>query len=207
MLCLAAERGAGVALPNPGYPATETFARAWGLTVQYYDIRREDGFSLDAAGVLKSVDASTRLVVVNSPHNPTGAVMSHAQVRQLAQELAGRGIPLVSDEVFHHVYFGEAQVTAAGIDNVIQIGDMSKSLSLSGLRIGWLIDADAERRKRILDARSYFTISSAPLMEAFATVGLRSSDRLISRLRDGHSCKPEKAGRVRGAACRLSGLG
>ncbi len=184
VLCLAAEPGAGVALPNPGYPATETFARAWGLAVQHYDLAREAGFVLDAAAVLKAVDASTRLVIINSPHNPTGAVMSHAQVRKLAQELAERGIPLVADEVFHHVYFGQAQATAAGIANVIQTGDMSKSLSLSGLRIGWLIDADPERRQRILDARSYFTISSAPLMEAFAAVGLRSADRLISRLRE-----------------------
>ena len=169
-------------MPNPGYPATETFAKAWGLAVQHYELSREKEFSIDAATVLESIDSRTRLVIINSPHNPTGAVMSHAETRRLALELGERGIPLVADEVFHHVYFGEAQASAAGLGNVIQIGDLSKSLSLPGLRIGWIIDSEPERRKRILDARSYFTISSAPLMEAFGTVGLRSADRLISRL-------------------------
>ncbi len=184
VLCLSAESGASVALPNPGYPATEVFAKAWGLGVRHYQISRESGHALDAGRVLEAVDATTRLVVVNSPHNPTGAVMSHAETRRLALELSPRRIPLVADEVFHHVYYGEPQASAAGLDNVIQIGDLSKSLSLPGVRIGWLIDPHADRRRRMIDARSYFTISSSCLMEAFATVGLRSSKRLISRLHE-----------------------
>ena len=182
ILCLAAEPGASVALPNPGYPATEVYAKAWGLTVQHYPISREKRFAMDAASVLASIDSSTRLAVVNSPHNPTGAVMTHAETQKLAQELGARGIALVADEVFHHVYFEESQPSAAGMENVVQIGDFSKSLSLSGLRLGWIIDSDPARRTRILDGRSYFTISSAPLMESFATVALRSAKVLISRL-------------------------
>jgi aspartate/methionine/tyrosine aminotransferase len=138
---------------------------------------------MDAATVMEAVDASTRIVVVNSPHNPTGAVMSRDEIEKLAGQLAARGIPLVADEVFHHVYFGKPQKSAAGLSNVVQIGDFSKSLSLSGLRIGWVIDADAERRQRILDARSYFTISTPPLMEVFGTVAMQSAERLLSRLR------------------------
>jgi aspartate/methionine/tyrosine aminotransferase len=182
VLCLASEAGASVALPSPGYTATETLAKAWGLEVRHYELTREKEFAIDAATVLASVDARTRMALINSPHNPTGAVISHAETRRLALELGGRGIPLVADEVFHRVYFGEAQASAAGLDNVIQIGDLSKSLSLPGLRIGWIIDSDPERRKRMVDARSYFTNSCAPLMEAFATVGLRAADRLISRV-------------------------
>jgi aspartate/methionine/tyrosine aminotransferase len=182
VLCLTAEPGASVALPSPGYPATDVFAKAWGLKLQFYPISRENGYAVDAASVLRSVDGSTRLVVVNSPHNPTGAVMRHTEMRRLAQELRNRGIPLVADEVFHHVYFGEAQASAAGLENCIQIGDFSKSLSLSGLRLGWIIEADDTRLKRIVDARSYFTISTAPLMEAFGVTALRSPALLIDRL-------------------------
>jgi aspartate/methionine/tyrosine aminotransferase len=183
VLCLMSEPGASVVLPSPGYPATDVFAKAWGLGLKFYEISRENGYAVDAASVLRAVDKSTSLVIVNSPHNPTGSVMSHAEMRRLAQELRNRGIPLVADEVFHHVYFGEAQASAAGLENCIQIGDFSKSLSLSGLRLGWVIDADAERRQGILDARSYFTISASPLMEAFGTVALKSADQLLSRLR------------------------
>lgn len=182
VLCLVSEPGASVVLPSPGYPATDVFAKAWGLELKFYELSRENGYAVDAASVLRSVEGSTRLVIVNSPHNPTGSVMSHAEMRRLAQELRNRGIPLVADEVFHHVYFGEPQASAAGLENCIQIGDFSKSLSLSGLRLGWIIDSDATRRKRMIDARSYFTISTAPLMEAFGVAALRRPERLIDRL-------------------------
>src|SRR5918995_7539856 len=183
VLCLISEPGKAVALPNPGYPATETFAIAWGAKLQHYNITRDSGYELDSATVLRAVDSTTNLVIINSPHNPTGAVISRGEIEKLALELSSKNIPLVADEVFHHVYFGRDQVSAAGLGNVIQIGDLSKSLSLPGLRLGWLIDSNPERRKRIVDARSYFTISSAPLMEAFATAALKSADQLIERLR------------------------
>lgn len=183
VLCLTSEPGNAVALPNPGYPATETLAKAWGVRLQPYSVSRDTGYALDAKTILKVTNSTTRLVIVNSPHNPTGAVISHAEIEALAFELSSRGIPLVADEVFHHVYFGQSQLSAAGLRNVIQIGDLSKSLSLPGLRLGWIIDSNPERREQIVDARSYFTISSAPLMEAFATTALKSADRLIERLK------------------------
>jgi aspartate/methionine/tyrosine aminotransferase len=195
VLCLTAGPGAAVALPNPGYPATEVLAKAWGIRLQPYDISRERGYELNAATISKVIDSATRLVIVNSPHNPTGAVISREEIQRLALELASKGIPLVADEVFHHLYFGECQSSAAGLENVIQIGDLSKSLSLPGLRLGWIIDSNFERRKRIIDARSYFTISSSPLMEAFATTALSKAERFIGRLREVASANLEQLSR------------
>jgi aspartate/methionine/tyrosine aminotransferase len=62
------------------------------------------------------------------------------------------------------------------------IGDMSKALSLAGLRMGWIIDADPGRRKKIIDARSYFTISSSPVLEALATDALLHREALLAKL-------------------------
>ena len=66
--------------------------------------------------------------------------------------------------------------------NVNVIGDMSKALSLAGLRIGWIVERDAERRARMIDARSYFTISSSPVLERLATHALVHHDVVLSRL-------------------------
>lgn len=192
MLCLAAEPGCAVALPDPGYPATEVLAKAWSIKLQPYGVLREHGYELSTATIRNVIDSATRLVIVNSPHNPTGAVMSHEDIQRLALELASKDIPIVADEVFHNLYFGKGQSSAAGLENVIQIGDLSKSLSLPGLRLGWIIDSDAARRKRIIDARSYFTISSSPLMEAFAATALGKADRLIDRLRQVASTNLER---------------
>jgi aspartate/methionine/tyrosine aminotransferase len=109
--------------------------------------------------------------------------MPAAEATLLAGELAGRGIPLAVDEVYHPLYFGAAVPSAATLPNTIVVSDMSKALSLPGLRVGWIVDADAERRKRIIDARSYFTISSSPVTEALAAHALRNRRAILERLR------------------------
>ncbi|MFB0873933.1 MULTISPECIES: aminotransferase class I/II-fold pyridoxal phosphate-dependent enzyme [unclassified Sphingobium] len=182
LFCLAAQSGANIVMPNPGYPAYEAVAQAWGLATRSYRLDRADGFAQRAEAILAEVDAGTRLVIVNTPHNPTGAVMPHDELVALAAALADRGVPLLVDEVYHPLYFGAPQLSAAGIPNVIVTSDLSKALSLPGLRTGWLIDADAERRARITDARSYFTISASPLLERLATHALTHASVILDRL-------------------------
>lgn len=183
LFCLAARPGANIVLPDPGYPAYAAVAGAWGLRAKSYRLEREDGFAQRADTILAQVDADSVAVIVNTPHNPSGSVMPRDAIAALAAELAPRGIPLIVDEVYHPLYFGAPQASAAGIPNVIVTSDMSKALSLPGLRTGWLIDGDAERRRRIIDARSYFTISSSPLLERLAAHALRHSGAILDRLR------------------------
>jgi aspartate/methionine/tyrosine aminotransferase len=183
LMCVTSAPGASVVLPAPGYPATDVMAASFGLYIRTYALTAEHGFTQNAATVLAAVDSSTRLVLVNSPHNPTGSVLPAAELRKLASALAERSIPLVVDEVFHRLYFGAEQPTAATNSNTIVLGDMSKSFSLPGLRTGWLIDADAERRRQIVEARSYFSVSGSPLLETLSVTALESSDVILSRLR------------------------
>jgi aspartate/methionine/tyrosine aminotransferase len=96
-------------------------------------------------------------------------------------------VPLVLDEVFHRLYFGPEQPSAATTPGVVVVGDMSKCLSLPGLRVGWIIDADAKRREQIIEARDHFSLSSSPLMEAFAALALREHPRLLAKLTHGAS--------------------
>jgi aspartate/methionine/tyrosine aminotransferase len=182
LFCLAARPGANIVLPDPGYPAYDAVAQAWGLASRAYRLDRADGFAQRADAILAQVDSNTRLVILNTPHNPTGTVMPRAGIAALAAALADRSIPLLVDEVYHPLYFGAPQASAAGIPNVIVTSDLSKALSLPGLRTGWLIDADAARRARIVDARSYFTISASPLLERLATHALTHSRAILDRL-------------------------
>jgi aspartate/methionine/tyrosine aminotransferase len=185
LLCHFAEPGASIVLPRPCYPAIPVLARAWGLAVRQYALDATSGFAQTADAVLAAVDGSTRAVFVNTPHNPTGAIMSAAEQRKLAAALDARGIALIVDEVYHPLYFGDAVPGAAAIrsDNVIVLGDFAKALSIPGLRIGWIIDRDAARREALMNARSYFTISNSPLTEAIAAHALDHADTILGRLR------------------------
>ena len=176
-------RAGSIVLPQPCYPAVPVLARAWGLDVRTYSLDAPRGFAQTATDVLAHVDAHTRAVFVNSPHNPTGSVMPAREQLELATTLSARGIPLIVDEVYHPLYHAGDVPTAAGSPNTIVLGDFAKALSIPGLRIGWLIDRDAARREALIDARSYFTISGSPLTEAIGALALAHSTTILDRLR------------------------
>jgi aspartate/methionine/tyrosine aminotransferase len=182
VFCRFAEPGASIVLPKPAYPAMPVLARAFGLEVSEYVLEPEKGFAHTAANVLAAVKGNTRAVLVNTPHNPTGAVMSASEQRTLAEALAARGIPLIVDEVYHPLYFGAENASAATLPNTIVIGDFAKALSLPGLRLGWIIERDAHRREELLDLRSYFTISNSPVTEAIAVHALDHAPTILGRL-------------------------
>jgi aspartate/methionine/tyrosine aminotransferase len=183
LTCLFAAPGASIVVPRPAYPAVPVLARAWGVQVREYALRPDYGYAQTAESVLTAVDASTRVVFVNTPHNPTGSVMPANEQRKLAEALAARGIPLIVDEVYHPLYHSAPIPSAAKTPNTIVLGDFAKALSIPGVRIGWLIDADPERREALLDLRSYFTISGSPLTEAIGAHALAHADTILDRLR------------------------
>ena len=184
LYCLAVEPGAEIVLPDPGFPAFEAVASAWGLKTMHYALRRDENFAQTADAVLAAVGSKCVLALVNSPHNPTGAVMPRHEIERLASGLQGRGARLIVDEVYRPLYSGKPEPSAAGIDNVIVVSDMSKALSLPGLRTGWLIIGDSELRQRAIDARSYFTISGSPLLEALTRHALINREAIFTALRE-----------------------
>src|SRR3982750_432770 len=133
---LAAEPGANVVLPQPGFPANTALAEAFGLAVRQYQLRAETSFRLDPDEVFALVDRNTRLLLVNSPHNPSGSVIGAAEMKVLHDFCAERQIVFVSDEVYHPVYHGPEMPSAAGLPHATVLGDFSKVLCLSGLRTG-----------------------------------------------------------------------
>lgn len=181
---LAAESGANVLIPFPGYPPVAVEARLLGLETRFYHLRRKNDFEIDLEEIKKLADSKTKLLLVNSPHNPTGATVSDAQMRELHDFAVERGIPFVSDEVYHPIYHHEETSSAAVLPHAIVVGSFSKALSLSGLRVGWIIDRDPARLQQYLDARGYFTISNSPFAEELALVALRHRDRILTRTRN-----------------------
>jgi aspartate/methionine/tyrosine aminotransferase len=177
----AAQPGANVVVSSPGFPPTWALPQGLGLEVRTYALRAEAGFRLDLEEVARLVDGQTRLLLVTSPHNPTGAVVEPPLLAALADLASSRGAVLVADEVYHPLYDGPGLKTAATLPGAIVVGDFSKALCLSGLRLGYIVDRDPERRERWLRARMHFTITSPALSEALGTVALRNRQTVLSQ--------------------------
>jgi aspartate/methionine/tyrosine aminotransferase len=184
LLCLLSEPGANVVLPSPCFSTFEGLASGWGFGIRTYVLSPSTGFAHAAESILAAVDGRTRLVVVNTPHNPTGAVAEPVAIQALAAALTSRGVPLLVDEVYHGLYHDAPVPSAARLDgDVIVVGSMSKSLSLSGLRTGWLIDRNRERLDALIDVRTYFSISNSAAGERLAAFALTHAESVIGRTR------------------------
>jgi aspartate/methionine/tyrosine aminotransferase len=180
---LAAESDANVVLPNPAFPTNEALAESLGIQIRRYTLRADNGFRVDPDEVRRLVDRNTRFVLVNSPHNPTGAVLSDVDMERLHDFCAGRGVAFVSDEVYHPIYHGPETRSAARLPHATVLSDFSKALCLSGLRVGWIVERDAARREAFTNARSYFTVSNTVLGEKLAALALRHRDAIYGRAR------------------------
>jgi aspartate/methionine/tyrosine aminotransferase len=177
----AAERGANVLVPFPGFPPYAAIPEAVGIEVRPYRLRREAAYRIDFDEVERLADRRTTLLLVNSPHNPTGATLDASDMRRLHDFAADRGIQFISDEVFHPIYHGPPGASAATLPHATVIGDLSKAFSLSGLRLGWIVERNEERRARYINARQYFTISNTVIGEMVGEIAIRHRETILGR--------------------------
>ncbi len=170
----------------PGYQSLYEVARATGADVTLHQLHEVDGWALDAERIRRAIRPSTRLVVVNAPHNPTGMLPSHAAWAALTAACAEAGVHLLADEVYRGLERDPSDRLTAGIDAFdrgVSLGVMSKSFAMAGLRIGWLASRDRGLLERCAAFKDYTTICSAAPSEILAIVGLRARDAVLARSR------------------------
>jgi aspartate/methionine/tyrosine aminotransferase len=181
---LAAEAGANVVLPRPGYPPFSALPESLRIETRYYAVRKENDFRIDLEEIKQLVDRNTKLILVNSPHNPTGATISDAELDSLHEFTASREIQLVSDEVYHPIYHGQPTRSASRLPHATVIHDFSKAFPLSGVRTGWMIEHDSKRRERYWNARTYFSISNNTAGEMLAEIAMRRRDIVLGKTQE-----------------------
>ncbi len=184
IFCAAAEPGANVIIPFPCFPAHEAVPEALGFEIRRYQLRRENFYAVDLDEVKRLADERTKILIVNSPHNPTGATLSNEEMRALHDFAAAQAIQFVSDEVFHPIYHGRETDSAVRLPYATVVGDISKALSLAGLRLGWIVERDAARRKEYLNAREYVTVSNTPIGEFLGEIAIRHHGQVLGRTRE-----------------------
>jgi aspartate/methionine/tyrosine aminotransferase len=162
------DAGARVAISNPGYPAYRNIFSALGVETVDIPVNRENRFAMTAAG-LRKIHAVKRLdgVLVMSPANPTGAMLSDEDLRDIAEFCDAEGIALISDEIYHGLTFARpAQTALAFSDQAMIVNSFSKYYCMTGWRIGWL--AAPPGFTRVLERLQQSLAISAPTLSQIA---------------------------------------
>ncbi|MCC6628924.1 MAG: aminotransferase class I/II-fold pyridoxal phosphate-dependent enzyme [Chloroflexi bacterium] len=168
----------------PGYQSLATLAEATGATVTRWPLVEEDGWALDLTALRRALRPNTRVIIVNVPHNPTGALPDPATWAALVALARDAGAILFSDEVYRGLEQSGVEQLAAAVDcspGAVSLGVMSKAFGLAGLRIGWLASHDAALLARAASYKDYLSICNSGPSEILAIIALRARTAVLTR--------------------------
>ena len=168
---------------TPNYQSHETLplviCEATGVPLD-----ADDGWSLDIDRVADAIRPNTKLVTINFPHNPSGAILSLDRYQALIELCRRQGIYILHDEIFHGLGPTGTQhlpFIADEYERGLSLNVMSKSYGLPGLRVGWIACADANIISRMERMKHYLSICNSGPSERLTKIALRNRDKLLDR--------------------------
>lgn len=169
----------------PTYQQLYSIPESYGAEVKLLNLTPENGY-LPALEQLRELAVpGTKLICINNPNNPTGALMSTELLREIVEIARSVDAYVLCDEVYRHLT--QEDVWCESIVDLyekgISVSSMSKVFSLAGLRLGWIATHDETVRKALLSHRDYNHISCGMFDEALAAVALQHSDIILERNR------------------------
>ncbi|QRM54424.1 aminotransferase [Sinorhizobium sp. BG8] len=167
----------------PTYQQHYSIPESYGADVRILKLREENGFLPDLEELGRLATPGTKLIALNNPNNPTGALMDRAFLLRIVEIARASGAWILCDEVYRGTDQEGSGMTASIADlyeKGISTGSMSKTFSLAGLRLGW-IAARSELIHAVSVHRDYNTISVGMLDDHFAAIALENRDRILAR--------------------------
>ncbi len=180
------DAGDHVVVVHPAYQQLESVPRAIGCEVARWHLRPETGFRYDVGDLERLVTPRTRLIVLNTPHNPTGVVLPPDDLRRVYALADSVGAMVLGDEAYRWLEIPGAAEPAPPVRDLgergVSVGTFSKPFGLPGLRIGWIAGA-TDLIARCWAMRDYVSLSPGKLNDALAVLAFEHRARLIERTR------------------------
>jgi aspartate/methionine/tyrosine aminotransferase len=203
--------GDEVIYPNPGFPIYESMINYVGGRAVPIHLREERDFSLDVDELAPLINDRTKLVILNSPHNPTGGVMPRRDVEQIAELIGDRNIMVLSDEIYSRLLFDGGQhfsiMSVPGMqERTILLDGFSKTYAMTGWRMGYgVMRTDlAAHMTRLMTNSNSCTASFTQVAGIEAIRGDQSSvDRMREEFQSRRDVFVAGLNKIKGFSCRM----
>jgi aspartate aminotransferase len=163
------DEGDEVLLPDPGFVAYPTIVRMAGGRPVFYRLPAARDFAFDAEEFRRAITPRTKVVVLISPSNPTGRTLSRSELMEMSAALDGTNVYVISDEIYRELYYTTERPASISdfYARTLVIGGLSKSMSMTGWRIGWLC-GDEDVIKSALVLHGYVTTCASTISQKAA---------------------------------------
>ena len=176
--------GDHVVAPYPAYQQLYSVPRALGCDVSLWKVRHDSGFCFDLDELEHLMKPQTRLVVINSPHNPTGAMLTASEMQRVYDLADSVGARVLSDEAYRWLAVPGGYESPPPMFNLgpagISVGTFSKPFGLPGLRFGWMV-APAQIAAECWAMRDYVSLSPGKLNDSLAILAFEHRDKIVQR--------------------------
>ena len=199
-----------VIYPDPGFPIYESMIHFLGARAVPIRLREEMDFRLDVKELAGLIGDRTKLIILNSPHNPTGGVLSERDVREIARAIGDRDIMVLSDEIYSRLIFEGSHfsiMTVEGFkERTILLDGFSKTYAMTGWRMGYgVMRADlATHVARLMTNSNSCTASFTQVAGIEAVRGDQSSvDKMLAEFRRRRDIMVAGLNKIPGFSCRV----
>ncbi|HEY4660567.1 MAG TPA: pyridoxal phosphate-dependent aminotransferase, partial [Terriglobales bacterium] len=204
------DEGDEVIYPNPGFPIYESMINYVGGRAVPIRLREERDFRLDVDELKKLITERTRLIIINSPHNPTGGVLNKRDIEQIAQAIGDRNIFVLSDEIYSRLIFDGSHhsiMAEPGFkERTILLDGFSKTYAMTGWRMGYGVmrtDVATQISRLMTNSNS----CTASFSQVAGIEALRGDQSSVEHMRDEFQQRRDMfvAGlnRIKGFSCRM----
>lgn len=169
----------------PTYQQLYSIPESYGADVQILHLSKENNYLPDLEKLRRLVTPKTKMICINNPNNPTGALMSEQMLREIVDIARSADAWILCDEVYRHLSQEDGWCPSIVdlYEKGISVSSMSKVFSLAGLRLGWIATHDMSVVKSCLSHRDYNLVSCGVFDEMLAAAALKHRDKLLERSR------------------------
>lgn len=169
----------------PTYQQLYSIPESYGADVQILHLSKENNYLPDLEKLRRLVTPETKMICINNPNNPTGALMSEQMLQEIVEIARSADAWILCDEVYRHLSQedGWSPSIVDLYEKGISVSSMSKVFSLAGLRLGWIATHDMSVVKSCLSHRDYNLVSFGVFDEMLAAAALKHRDKLLERSR------------------------